>query len=94
MRDRGNDVALLRAHRIHLDHERVVNRVDEIVVQRFDGDRWCKRAKLFTELDAGIDDVAHVPPPWIREDAPIAQRASTPFHPSLEPSDHSSVGNS
>src|ERR1044071_1141723 len=93
MRDRWNDVALVRPHRIHLDHERVVNGVDEVVVQRLNRNRRCKGAKLLPELDARVDNVAHVPASWIGEDAAIAERAGAPFHPSLEPSDHPAIGN-
>src|SRR5207237_3800468 len=80
-------------YRVHLDHEGIVDGVDEEVVERFDRDRWRKRPELLTKLDPHVDDVAHVTPAWIREDAAITQRACTPLHASLEPANDVAVRN-
>ena len=92
VRDRRDDVALLGAHRIDLDHERIVHGADEVLVDRFGEHRRRERPEPLAELDLLVDDVAHVAAPRIGEDAAIAERARAPFHAALEPADDVAVG--
>src|SRR6185436_10395319 len=43
-------------------------------------------------LDLLVDDVAHVAPARVGEDAAIAEGARPPLHPALEPADDHPVG--
>ena len=40
------------------------------------------------ELDLGVDDVLHVGAARVGQDAPVAQRARSPFEAALGPADH------
>src|SRR5262249_22924215 len=42
-------------------------------------------------LDPRVDDLAHVGPPRIRDDAAVAERARAPLHPPLIPADDPAV---
>ncbi len=92
MRDRGDHSPFLRADRIDLDHERVGHRPDEVIVDRLLEDRGREGPELLTELDSRVDDLAHVGPPRIRHDAPVAERPGAQLHPPLEPAHHLPLG--
>src|SRR5207302_1484533 len=84
-------LALVFADWVHLLHERIRRGIDEVVGNGFFCNRWSKRTELFTELDFGIDQVAHVGTSRVCQNAPIAERSGTPFHPSLKPANDVAV---
>src|SRR5436190_21814842 len=85
--DRRKHCTLLLADRIHLLHERIGHRVNEVLVQRLLQNRGRKWSELLAKLYLGVDQLAHVRAPRVGEDAPIAERSGTPLHASLEPAD-------
>ena len=60
----------------------------EIFVLRFGENRRREGAKPFAMLDAGVEHIFHVGQAGMRHDRTIAERARSPFHAALEPSDH------
>src|SRR5262249_26118169 len=73
-------------------HERIRHRADEELAQRFLEHRRSERPEALTELDPRVDDVAHVRPPRVGDDAAVAEGTGTPFHAALEPADDAAVG--
>src|SRR5439155_12809301 len=45
----------------------------------------------FSELDLGVDDILHVGPARIGEDAAVAEGSRAPFKPTLVPANHLSL---
>src|ERR1700733_1832820 len=54
--------------------------------------RWREWAKNFAMLDAAIENVFHVGPPRISDDAAITQRARAPLGASLKPAQNFPLG--
>src|SRR5689334_23416412 len=90
---RGDHCPLLRFHLVGHGHEwrgmSLVVILPDLLLQH----GWCEGAKRFTSLDAPIQNVFHIVPPGIGENAPLAKRAGSQFHPSLKPADDVSRGN-
>ena len=91
VRDRGHDGSFLGPNRVDLQHEGIGHGTNKVLVERGLVHRRGKRTEALSELDAGVDDFPHVRAPGVRDDAAVAERARTPLHPSLEPSDDAPV---
>ena len=91
VRDR-RDVGLLgRQNVVHLNHERIRIGLIKVVASRLLQDRRRKRPELLAMLDAGIQDVLHIGAARIGDNAAIAKRPRSPFHPALKPAQHVAV---
>ncbi len=56
-------------------------------------DRGRERAKPFPMFDARVEDIFHVGQAGMCDDRAIPERARSPFHPPLKPTDYVSVRN-
>ena len=93
MGDRRDQIALCGTNVHDVQHEarRVVAlRLGEhevvLGVLRQDGGR--KGAIRLPKLDLDVDEVSHLGPPRVGEDASVAERARPPLEPPLGPPDH------
>src|SRR5262249_23845568 len=87
-RDHG---PFLRPHGVYLNHEGVRDRSNKVLLKGLFEDRWGKGPELFTELDLCIDDLAHIGPSWVGQDAPVTEGPCPPLHPPLKPADDFSL---
>src|SRR5262249_48421601 len=71
-------------HEVRASHSSHV----EIGIRRFRKRRRRKRAKLLAQLDALVDDVAHLRRTGISKDAAVAERAGAEFHAATKPADN------
>src|SRR6266404_3697674 len=67
-------------------------RLLEILCSRFRQDRRRERPKVFSVLDAAIEDLFHFRTPRIGNNTSISQRARAPFAPALKPAEDFSIG--
>jgi hypothetical protein len=92
VRDRRYHFLFILSHVRDIKHEprRVVLRnvrEYDILLGPFFQDRGGKRTEGLPELNLDIDDILHIRPPGVSENAPIPQGSWAPFGPSLKPSD-------
>ena len=60
----------------------------EIFLSSLDEHRGGERPKGLAELDFHVDEILHLGPAGIGEDAPLTEGAGSPLEASLTPTDH------
>src|ERR1043166_1811910 len=95
MHDGRDAAAPIGLDRTSKQHELVTGRTAadlEPFVGVFRHDAGGKRPEVLAVLDALIEGIAHVRPPWVGEERTVAERARPELHAALKPGDDLAVG--
>jgi len=90
--NRRDHLALLGPDLINLEHEGVGIVDLEVLAGRLLVNGRGKGPEGLAALDLEVQDILHVGPPRIANDAPVAQSPGAPLHAALEPTCHLAVG--
>src|SRR5208282_3706486 len=93
MRGRGNLVSFFRPHGVSQRHKRRWMRLVKPLACFFRQNRRRKRPEYLPVLDALVQNLFHLRAPGVGHNAPVAERAGSPFGAALIPPQDFSFGN-